>query len=241
MVEQASIKMKELEARSGFSREAIRFYIREGILPEPEKPKRNVAYYSDLHIKRLVAIKYMQQEREMSLARIKAILSSGEFDSIANPSSLSGLEQLLPALVDGSAHAEDRLLSEVILETGIPEIEVANIAAKGIISILEKDGEQRLGFRDVIILKKWGEARDAGYSAAKGYDVTFLELYQRSMEQLAKVEIDQFFSVFSDELDSDTAAATAARGIEVANEILRQIHTKALVKAIEDTLTGAAN
>ena len=34
------MKMKELEARTGVGREAIRFYIREGLLPEPERPKR---------------------------------------------------------------------------------------------------------------------------------------------------------------------------------------------------------
>ena len=102
MTPQVAIKMKELEAQTGVNREAIRFYIREGILPEPEKPKRNVAFYSDVHIKRLLAIKYMQTEREMSLSRIKSILAHGEFDSIAKPSTLQGLELLLPALVDGT-------------------------------------------------------------------------------------------------------------------------------------------
>ena len=33
------MKMKELEDRSGIGRETIRYYIREGLLPEPERPK----------------------------------------------------------------------------------------------------------------------------------------------------------------------------------------------------------
>lgn len=235
---QASIKMKELEERTGFNREAIRFYIREGILPEPEKPKRNVAFYSNVHIKRLLAIKFMQQEREMSLSRIKSILASGEFDSFANPGSLQGLQELLPALLDGTAPAEDKPLSELADETGLSEKEITDLAAASIISINEIDGDRRIGFRDAIILKKWGQARDAGYTEARGYGLEYLKLYQQSMEQLAKFEIERFFSVFSEQVNSDEAASTAAKGIEVANDILHQMHIKSLMKAIEDTLSS---
>ena len=38
------LKMKDLERTTGVGREAIRFYIREGLLPEPERPSRNVAW-----------------------------------------------------------------------------------------------------------------------------------------------------------------------------------------------------
>lgn len=237
MAEQASIKMKELEERTGINREAIRFYIREGILPEPEKPKRNVAFYTEIHIKRLLAIKFMQQEREMSLARIKSILASGEFDSHPNPGSLQGLEELLPALVDGTAPAEDKLLSELAEDSGLSINEIIDLANAGIIDINEMDGDKYIGFRDAIILKKWGQAREAGYTEARGYGLEYLKLYQQSMAQLAKFEIEQFFSVFSEELNSEAAASTAARGIEVANDILRQMHTKSLMKSIEDTLS----
>ncbi|MFP6805848.1 MAG: MerR family transcriptional regulator [Pseudomonadales bacterium] len=230
----ATIKMKELEERTGFNREAIRFYIREGILPEPVKPKRNVAFYSDSHIKRLLAIKYMQQERDMSLARIKALLSSGEFDSIANPSSLQGLEQLLPALVDGTGPAEDNPLNKIVEETCLSEDEIVELANAGVISISD---DNRLAFRDVIILKKWSDARIAGYTPARGYDIEYLKLYQQAVEQLAKYEIELFFNAFSEQLDSDEAASAAANGIEMANDILRQMHTKSLLKAIQDTLS----
>jgi len=113
----ALIKMKELESRSGVGRETIRYYIREGILPMPNKPRANVAFYSQVHLKRLLAIKYMQQEREMSLGRIKSILSSGDFDKLSGPSSLKGLDQLLPALLDGAAASENLTLNQVIQKT----------------------------------------------------------------------------------------------------------------------------
>jgi len=32
------MRMRELEVKTGVSRETIRYYIREGIVPEPERP-----------------------------------------------------------------------------------------------------------------------------------------------------------------------------------------------------------
>ncbi len=236
MSEQASIKMKELEERTGFNREAIRFYIREGILPRPEKPKRNVAYYSDIHVKRLFAIKFMQQEREMSLARIKSILAGGKFDSIANPASLQGLEELLPALLDGTAPSENETIGELARDTGFSEEEIDEFADAGIISILDEDSERTVDFRDAIVLRKWSQVREAGFTPARGYDAEYLKLYQQSMQQLAEFEIEKFFSVFSDDIDPDQAAVLVAKGIELVNDILRQMHTKSLMKVISETL-----
>jgi len=226
------MKMKELEEHSGISREAIRFYIREGILPQPEKPKRNVAFYSDIHLKRLLGIKFMQQEREMSLARIKSLLADGEFDAIANPSSLRGLEQLLPALVDGEAPAEDKSLNEVSLETGLSVSEIIEIADCGVIDIRVDEGERRIGFRDVIVLRNWGLARQAGFSEARGFGSGFLKVYQDLAVQLAEYEVDHVFSGFGDEIGAGETADAVAKGIEYANNMLRQLHTKALLNAV---------
>ena len=41
------LKMRDLERATGVGREAIRYYIREGLLPEPERTARNVAWYDE--------------------------------------------------------------------------------------------------------------------------------------------------------------------------------------------------
>ena len=73
----AQMKMKELESQTGVNREAIRFYIREGLLPEPEKPRRNVAYYTKEHVERIRLIKKLQDEHFLPLKRVKAVLDHG--------------------------------------------------------------------------------------------------------------------------------------------------------------------
>ena len=37
------MKMRELEQRTGVHRETIRVYLREGLIPEPERPRKTVA------------------------------------------------------------------------------------------------------------------------------------------------------------------------------------------------------
>jgi DNA-binding transcriptional MerR regulator len=66
-----NLKMKDLEARTGLTRQAIHFYLREGLLPEPERPKRNVAHYSEEHVDRIKLIKRLQEEKFLPLGVIK--------------------------------------------------------------------------------------------------------------------------------------------------------------------------
>ena len=72
------LKMRDLERATGVGRESIRFYIREGLLPEPERPGRNVAWYDESFIERIRLIKELQQKRFLPLQVIKAIVNSDE-------------------------------------------------------------------------------------------------------------------------------------------------------------------
>lgn len=55
--------MKELEAASGVPRSTIHYYLKAGILPEPEKTARNAAIYDERHLRRLQAIDYLKRQR----------------------------------------------------------------------------------------------------------------------------------------------------------------------------------
>jgi DNA-binding transcriptional MerR regulator len=68
--------MRELEARSGVGREAIRYYIREGVLPQPHRPRRNVANYSEEHVARLSLIRELKDKRLLPLKAVKAVLDT---------------------------------------------------------------------------------------------------------------------------------------------------------------------
>ncbi len=230
------MKMKELEARTGIGREAIRFYIREGMLPEPEKPKRNVAYYSEDHVKRLLAIRHLKEERQMSLPRIKTVLTSSEFDALAGRESLDGLERLLPALLDGVAPAPDRCARDVAADGDVTDAELAELCARGILSPHERHGDIWLDFRDQAIVRKWGQIRQAGFTRQRGYGLDTLQRIKDMTDRLAEVEVTEFLAAFGQGLASEAAAEIAAAGIENANDIMAQLHIKALMRQLRERL-----
>jgi DNA-binding transcriptional MerR regulator len=57
--ESKRIPMRELEKLTNFTRATINFYIREGLLPFPQKSARNMAYYDDEFVQKLEKIRLL--------------------------------------------------------------------------------------------------------------------------------------------------------------------------------------
>src|SRR5262245_5518925 len=78
------MRMAELAAKSGVARETIHFYLREGLLPRPQKGGRTVAYYGEEHLSRLLLIRRLREEKYLPIAVIRRVLeapfASGERD-----------------------------------------------------------------------------------------------------------------------------------------------------------------
>jgi DNA-binding transcriptional MerR regulator len=70
------MRMAELAARSGVARETIHFYLREGLLPRPEKGGRTVAYYGEEHLERIRLIRRLREEKYLPIAVIRRLLES---------------------------------------------------------------------------------------------------------------------------------------------------------------------
>ena len=77
MNEAGLLKMAELAERSGVSAGTIKHYLREGLLPEPMRTSRNMAYYPPEFVERIRLIKRLQEERFMPLKRIRDVMREG--------------------------------------------------------------------------------------------------------------------------------------------------------------------
>ena len=60
----------------------IRHYLREGLLPEPVKTSRNMAYYPPEFVDRIRLIKQLQEERFMPLRVIRELLDARGDESL---------------------------------------------------------------------------------------------------------------------------------------------------------------
>ena len=70
--------MRELAEAAGVSAGTIKHYLREGLLPEPIRTSRNMAYYPREFVERVKLIKQLQEERFLPLKVIKEILEDGD-------------------------------------------------------------------------------------------------------------------------------------------------------------------
>jgi DNA-binding transcriptional MerR regulator len=72
------LKMSELADASGVSAGTIKHYLREGLLPEPLRTSRNMAYYPPEFVDRIRTIKRLQEERFMPLRLIRELLEQAD-------------------------------------------------------------------------------------------------------------------------------------------------------------------
>ncbi len=72
------MRIGQLAQKAGVSAPTIKHYVREGLLPQPVKTSRNMAYYDESCVERIGLIKRIQKERFLPLDVIKRLIESGE-------------------------------------------------------------------------------------------------------------------------------------------------------------------
>jgi DNA-binding transcriptional MerR regulator len=71
---QELLKISELADRADVPVATVRHYLREGLLPEPVKTSKNMAYYPPEFVDRIRLIKRLQEERFMPLRVIRDVV-----------------------------------------------------------------------------------------------------------------------------------------------------------------------
>ena len=74
------LKISELAERADVPVATVRHYLREGLLPEPVKTSRNMAYYPPEFAERIRLIKQLQEQRFMPLRVIRELLDAPDGD-----------------------------------------------------------------------------------------------------------------------------------------------------------------
>jgi DNA-binding transcriptional MerR regulator len=152
------LKMKELVEATGVPKSTILHYLNEGLLPEPVKTSRNMAYYSPACIERITFIKVMQGKYRLSLAIIKQLLQSGKAGSELEPL----LE--LRSMIFGQTEDQELLDLEAFCKaTGLEAQEVKALQGAGLLLPLEPEGFDR---EDLVIGRLLKRLRELGLTPA---------------------------------------------------------------------------
>ena len=218
------LRMGELARASGVSAATIKHYLREGLLPEPMKTSRNMAYYPAEFVERIRMIKQLQEERYMPLRVIKDLLEE-------DPGRAKALIELGDRLLEHALASESERVSagEVRRRYEVPGDVLDRLAE---LDVLTPDGR---GYSpsDVRIIEAISRFRAGGYEERIGFTVYDTLRYKDSMAALVKQEVDVLMERLAGEMDPDEAMALIEAGTQPLNDLLAAMHTKALVAELE--------
>jgi DNA-binding transcriptional MerR regulator len=218
------LRMGELARASGVSAATIKHYLREGLLPEPVKTSRNMAYYPAEFVDRIKLIKQLQEERYMPLRVIKDLLDE-------DPDRARALIELGDRLLEHALAGERERVSaaEVRQRYEIPEEVLERLAE---LEVLTPDDE---GYSptDVRIIEAISRFRAGGYEERIGFTVYDTLRYREAMASLVKQEVDVLMERLAGEMDPDEAMVLIEAGNQPLNDLLAAMHTKALVAELE--------
>ncbi len=232
----ARLKMKDLEHATGVGRETIRFYIHAGLLPEPQRLGRNVAWYDASFVDRIRLIKELQQKRFLPLRVIRTILEDDGTLAPAEVQTLVDLDRHLFRAAGIDLHRPPVKLPDVARRTGVPPAEIRQLARVGALEITSRRHAQWLHDPDVRIVELWARLRSAGFTEALGFRPENLRLYADMVRWLVGEEVRVFARGVTGKTDPQHFTAMAEAAIELLNQLIGVLRTSFLLRRI-----GAGN
>jgi DNA-binding transcriptional MerR regulator len=218
--ENGLLKMKELAEASGVSAGTIKHYLREGLLPEPVRTSRNMAYYPPEFVERIRLIKQLQEERFMPLKLIKSVLDE-------DPDRARVLVELEDRILERALQGDQRRVSAAELRgrCGVPQEVLDRLAELEIVT----PSSRGYGPRDVEIVEAIGRFRAGGYDERIGFTVYDTIRYKRALEDLVKEEVQVLMGRLAGEMDADRAMELIEAGVEPLNDLIAALHQKLLL------------
>jgi DNA-binding transcriptional MerR regulator len=202
------LKMAELAERCGVSAGTIKHYLREGLLPEPVRTSRNMAYYPPDCVERIRLIKRLQEERFMPLKLIRVLL----------------------------AESDDRPRTrrkDVLERYDIPPNVLDRLAEIGVLTPTRAGYDPD----DLRIIEAIVRFRAGGYDEALGFTVYDTVRYREALEPLVREEVRVLLERLASEPEA-RAVDIIRSGREPLREFIGALHSKMLLEEFESQRGG---
>ncbi len=225
------LKMSELAERSGVSAGTIKHYLREGLLPEPVRTSRNMAYYPPEFVDRIQLIKRLQEQRFMPLRLIKGVIDE-------DPDRARAMVELEDRILERAAAASESgrtSRAEVRREYEIP----ANVLDR--LEELEVLTPNSRGYDpdDVAVIQAISRFRAGGYDEQLGFTVYDTLRYREALVPLVSEEVRTLLDRLVGEVEADRAVEIIAAGAEPLRELIGAMHSKLLLAELRRQRGGS--
>ncbi|MDQ3935039.1 MAG: MerR family transcriptional regulator [Actinomycetota bacterium] len=214
------LRMRELAAASGVSAGTIKHYLREGLLPEPVRTSRNMAWYPPDFVERIRMIKQLQEERFMPLKAIKRIMED-------DPERTRALVELEDRVIERATAGDEARVSAAELRRRyeMPKEVLDRLAELGVLTPTKRGYSPT----DVKIVEAIARFRAGGYDERIGFTVYDTLRYRSALEGLVKEEVEVLMDRLAGEMETDRALKLIDDGREPLNDLIAALHSKLLV------------
>jgi DNA-binding transcriptional MerR regulator len=215
------LKMKDLAEASGVSAGTIKHYLREGLLPEPVRTSRNMAYYPAGFVERIRLIKRLQEDRFMPLRVIRHMLDD-------DPGRAHALLELEDRIIDravGRREGARVSAAEVRRRHALPQNVLDRLAELEVLT----PGSRGYDDDDLKIIEAISRFRAGGFDESLGFTVYETVRYREALEPLVKEEVRTLLNRLAGEVDPERAADIITAGAEPLRELIGAMHSKLLL------------
>ncbi|HET8640162.1 MAG TPA: MerR family transcriptional regulator [Solirubrobacterales bacterium] len=218
------LRMGELAEASGVPAPTIKHYLREGLLPEPVKTSRNMAYYPPEFVDRIKLIKRLQEERFMPLRAIKAVLDE-------DPERAQALVELEDRILDRALAGERARTSaaEVRERYGVPREVLDRLEELEVLS----PNSRGYSPSDIKIIEAISRFRAGGYDEEIGFTVYDTLRYKSAIEELVRQEVEVVMDRLAGEVPPDRVVEMLESGAQPLQDLIAALHTKLMVAELE--------
>jgi DNA-binding transcriptional MerR regulator len=201
--EDGLLRMRELAEASGVPAPTIKHYLREGLLPEPVKTSRNMAYYPPEFVDRIKLIKRLQEERFLPLKAIKDVLDAQERTRTS--------------------------AAEVRKRYGVPKEVLDRLAELEVLT----PNSRGYSPSDVAIVEAISRFRAGGYDEQIGFTVYDTLRYKAALEELVRQEVDVVMERLAGEVPPERVVEMLEAGAQPLKDLIAALHTKLMVAELE--------
>ncbi len=218
------LKMSELAEASGVSAGTIKHYLREGLLPDPVKTSRNMAYYPPDFVERIQLIKRLQEERFMPLKAIRRILDD-------DPERARALVEVEDRILERAQRGEASRMSRADAERryDIPREALARLEEIGVLT----PNSRGYGALDARMLEAISRFRAGGYDEQIGFTVYDTLRYKSALEKLVEEEVAVVLERLAGDVEPDRIVELLEAGAEPLRDLIAAMHSKLLLAELQ--------
>jgi DNA-binding transcriptional MerR regulator len=213
------IRIGQLSELTGVSRDTIKFYLREGLIPRPFKTGSTMSYYDPSCVERIALIKKMQSERFLPLQVIRDMLEDegSAVEELALAEAFMGMSAFSDPVTVLS-------IEEIQQKTGYSLQEIEKVQKAGMIGPRRDEPGREFTSIDLQILSLIRRREQAGFSL--DYSLLMMGIYRDAIGTIVREGTQLFATRANIDEKLVTMVQNVGEGERALAEFMPLIRTK---------------